>query len=140
MPSLFSRIVSGEIPSIQIYEDDQTLAFMDINPGARGHTLVISKAEYPDLFTIPPETLTAVALTVQRVARAIRDALQPDGLNIIQNNGAAAGQVVFHYHVHVIPRWEGDHMMHLWKPQPGDQAELRAVAEQIHQAIAGDRA
>lgn len=136
MPSIFSRIISGEIPSFKVYEDQQTLAFMDINPAARGHTLVICKEEYPDLFALPPETLAAVAQTTQRVAQALRDALKPDGLNIIQNNGSAAGQVVFHYHVHLIPRWEGDQVLRLWKPQPGDQAELRALAEQIRQAMA----
>jgi histidine triad (HIT) family protein len=135
MPSIFSRIVSGEIPALKIYEDEETLAFMDINPAARGHVLVISKAEYPDLFEIPPEALVAVTRTVQRVALAIRNALNPDGLNIIQNNGAAAGQVVFHYHVHLIPRWEGDHAVRLWKAQSIDQAELRAVADQISQEL-----
>jgi histidine triad (HIT) family protein len=136
MPSIFSKIVSGEIPSLKIYEDEQTLAFMDINPAARGHTLVICKEEYPDLFEIPPETLAAAARTTRHVARAIRAALKPDGLSIIQNNGAAAGQVVFHYHVHLIPRWDDDHVLRLWKPQQGDQAELRSVAEQIRQAMA----
>ncbi len=135
MPSIFSRIVSGEIPAWKIYEDQETLAFMDINPAARGHALVISKAEQPDLFALAPETLVAVAHTVQRVAIAIRTALEPDGLNIIQNNGAAAGQVIFHYHVHLIPRWEGDRAVRLWSPQPADHDELRALAEQISAAI-----
>ena len=117
MPSIFSKIVSGEIPALKIYEDQETLAFMDINPASRGHALVISKDEYADLYAIPPETLAAVRRTVQRVALALRAALQPDGLNIIQNNGAAAGQTVFHYHVHVIPRWEGDNAVRLWQPQ-----------------------
>jgi histidine triad (HIT) family protein len=137
MASIFSKIVSGEIPSIKIDEDEQTLAFMDINPAARGHVLVISKAEYPDLWTIPPETLAAVAITTQRVALAIRAALGPDGLNIIQSNGAAAGQVVFHYHVHLIPRWEGDQAVHLWRPQQADQDELRATAEKIRGSLGG---
>jgi histidine triad (HIT) family protein len=136
MPSIFSRIISGDIPSFKVYEDERTLAFMDINPAARGHTLVICKEEYPDLFALPPETLAAVAHTTQHVAQAIRAALKPDGLNIIQNNGAAAGQVVFHYHAHLIPRWEGDQALRLWKPQPSDQTELQALAEQIRQAMA----
>jgi len=137
MPSIFSKIVSGEIPSIKVYEDDQTLAFMDIGPASRGHALVISKAEYPDLFTIPPDTLAAVALTAQRLAIALRAVLQPDGMNIIQNNGAASGQTVFHYHVHLIPRWEGDGALRLWTPQASDPAELRSLAEQIRQALGG---
>jgi histidine triad (HIT) family protein len=135
MPSIFSKIVSGEIPALKIYEDQATLAFMDISPASRGHALVISKDEHADLYTIPPETLAAVAQTVQRVARGLHAALQPDGMNIIQNNGAAAGQTVFHYHVHVIPRWEGDDAVRLWQPHEADQAELRRLAEQIGAAI-----
>jgi histidine triad (HIT) family protein len=137
MPSIFSKIASGEIPSIKVYEDEHSLAFMDISPAGRGHTLVISKQEFADLWSIPEQTLFAVTRTVQRVALGLRDALLPDGLNIIQNNGAASGQTVFHYHVHLIPRWEGDDALHLWKPQPADQDELLAVAEQIRRAIDG---
>jgi len=131
MASIFSKMVSGEIPALKIYEDQATLAFMDIYPATRGHALVISKAEHSDLYAIPPETLAAVTRTVQRVALALHTALQPDGLNVIQNNGAAAGQTVFHYHVHLIPRWEGDQAVQLWTPHSGDQTELRALAEQI---------
>jgi len=135
MPSIFSKIVSGDIPALKIYEDQATLAFMDISPASRGHSLVISKDEHADLYSIPPETLAAVARAVQRVARGLRATLQPDGINIIQNNGAAAGQTVFHYHVHIIPRWEGDNAVRLWQPHDADQAELRALAEQIGAAI-----
>lgn len=102
MSSIFTRIVNGEIPSAKVYEDDHTFAFMDIHPASRGHTLVICKEEYPDLLTTPAELVAAVAITTRRVAQAIVAALQPDGFNIVQNNGAAAGQVVFHYHVHII--------------------------------------
>jgi histidine triad (HIT) family protein len=135
MPSIFSKIVSGEIPALKIYEDQATLAFMDISPASRGHTLVISKDAHADIYELPPETLVAVTHTVQRVARGLRAALQPDGINIIQNNGAAAGQTVFHYHVHIIPRWEGDNAVRLWQPHDADQAELRTLAEQIGAAI-----
>lgn len=135
MPTLFSRIVSGEIPATKVYEDEATLAFMDIGPASRGHMLVICKEEYPDLLSIPPDMLADVQRSVQRVALAVHTALQPDGINIIQNNGAAAGQTVFHYHVHIIPRWEGDQALGLWNPQKGDTAELQALAEQIRAAI-----
>jgi histidine triad (HIT) family protein len=135
LPSIFSKIVSGEIPALKIYEDQVSLAFMDISPASRGHTLVISKDEHADLYAIPPATLAAVTATVQRVARGLRAALQPDGINIIQNNGAAAGQTVFHYHVHIIPRWEGDNAVTLWQPHEADQAELHALAEQISAMI-----
>lgn len=136
MTSIFSKIVRGEIPSTKVYEDEHTLAFMDINPAARGHVLVICKEEYPDIFALPEDLLLATARTTQHVARALRDALRPDGINIIQNNGAAAGQVVFHYHVHLIPRWDGDSAVRLWRPQAADQHELQTVAEQIRQALA----
>jgi len=135
MSSIFARIVSGEIPALKVFEDHETLAFMDISPASRGHTLVICKHEYPDIFSIPPTTLSAVSHTTQQVALALRDVLAPDGINIIQNNGAAAGQTVFHYHVHVIPRWDGDAAVRLWQPQSADQAALRALADQLSAAI-----
>jgi histidine triad (HIT) family protein len=135
LPSIYSKIVSGVLPALIIYDDQATLAFMDISPAARGHALVISKEEHADVYAMPPEMLAAVTRTVQRVARGLRAALQPDGINIIQNNGAAAGQTVFHYHVHVIPRWEGDNAVRLWQPRDADQAELRALAEQIGAVI-----
>jgi histidine triad (HIT) family protein len=136
MPSIFSRIVSGEIPATKVYEDARTLAFLDINPASRGHVLVVPKDEYPDIWTMPPELVAAVALTAQRLAHAIRAALKPDGLNILQNNGAASGQSVFHYHVHLIPRWQGDGVLHPWRPQPATPEELEAVAAQIRRALA----
>jgi histidine triad (HIT) family protein len=136
VPSIFSRIVAGEIPAIKVYEDATTLAFLDIHPASRGHILVISKAEYADLFDIPADTLAAVHATVQRVALAIRDVLAPDGINIIQNNGAAAGQTIFHYHVHLIPRWEGDGVLSLWEPGTTDFAALEAFGTQIRAALA----
>ena len=135
MPSIFSKIVSGEIPSIKVYEDEHTLAFMDISPATRGHTLVICKEEFADLWSIPEETLADVTRAVRRVALGLRSALTPDGLNVIQNNGAASGQTVFHYHVHLIPRWEADNAVRLWKPQQTDQDELRGLAERIREAI-----
>src|SRR5262245_8476314 len=135
MASIFAKIASGEIPSINIYDDEHTMAFMDISPASRGHTLVICKQEFAALWSIPEETLVAVTRTLRRVALGLRDALKPDGLNVIQNNGGAAGQTVFHYHVHLIPRWEGDQAVRLWTPQQVDQDQLRAAAEQIRQAI-----
>lgn len=135
MPTIFSKIASGDIPAVKIYEDDATLAFMDINPASRGHALVICKAEYPDIFAIPPELLSATAQTVQRVASAMRSALEIEGLNVVQNNGAAAGQTVFHYHVHLIPRWTGDHVLRPWAPLTVEIAELHSLADQIRAAL-----
>lgn len=131
MQSIFTRIVAGEIPTARVYEDKETLAFLDINPASRGHTLVICKEEHADLLTTPPELIAAVARTTQRVARAIMEALSPDGFNIVQNNGAAAGQVVYHYHVHVIPRWEGDQVIRFWRPGNTTPDDLHEVASLI---------
>lgn len=131
MASIFTRIVNGEIPAARVYEDELTLAFLDVNPASRGHTLVICKEELATLIDLPPDLLAAVARTVQTVARAIMASLTPDGLNIVQNNGAAAGQVVHHYHVHLIPRWEGDHALRHWRPGTSTPDELREVAAAI---------
>jgi histidine triad (HIT) family protein len=135
MATIFSRIVQGEIPSIKIYEDEHTYAFMDIAPASRGHTLVVCKAELANLYEIDEVSLIAVAKTTQRVAKAIQDALNPDGLNIIQNNGSAAGQTVFHYHVHLIPRWDGDDDVGLWQPHASDMNQLKALADQIQRTL-----
>lgn len=131
MATIFSRIISGEIPSARVYEDDLTLAFLDINPASRGHTLVICKEELPGMLDLPPELLCAVHRTVQVVTRALVAALKPDGFNVLQNNGRAAGQVVFHYHVHIIPRWEGDRAVGYWKPGTATSEELRDLAALI---------
>jgi len=135
MASIFSRIVQGEIPAAKIYEDDQTLAFLDINPATRGHALVICKEEHPDLLSVPPDLLAAVAQTTQKVARAITEALKPDGYNVMQNNGSAAGQEVFHYHVHIVPRWEGDNAIRAWKQGTADTQELQELATLISRQV-----
>ena len=135
MPSVFAKIVAGEIPSAKVYEDEQTLAFMDINPASRGHTLVISKEEYPGLLEIPTDALVAVAQTTQRVARAIVAALRPDGFNIVQNNGSAAGQIVFHYHVHIVPRWSDDGISPFSRGGNGDPEELQKLATLINEHL-----
>jgi histidine triad (HIT) family protein len=102
-----SRILRGEIPSHRVYEDDLTLAFMDVMPQADGHTLIIPKVEAENILDTPPEALSAVVLTTQRVARAVRKAFDAPGILIAQLNGRAAGQSVFHMHFHVVPRREG---------------------------------
>jgi histidine triad (HIT) family protein len=136
MASIFTRIVAGEIPAAKVFEDEHTLAFLDINPASRGHTLVIIKDERPGLLDLTAEQAAAVARTTQRVARAIVAALQPEGFNIVQNNGAVAGQTVMHYHVHIIPRWSGDHVLAHWKPGHAQPAELQALAAQLAAALA----
>ena len=128
MASIFARIIGGEIPAAKVYEDDHTYAFLDISPATRGHTLVVCKDELPGLLDLSPDLLAAVARTTQIVARALVAALNPDGFNIVQNNGHAAGQTVFHYHVHIIPRWESDGALVPWRPGSPSPDELRELA------------
>lgn len=134
MDCIFCRIVAGEIPSHRVYENDSTLAFLDINPAMRGHTLVIPKEHAPDLHSIAPESLDAVMRTTQVVARILHTGLQADGINIVQNNGAAAGQEIFHYHVHVLPRRTDDKALRLWRPGATDHGALSALAAELRGA------
>jgi histidine triad (HIT) family protein len=105
--NIFARIIRGEIPCHKVYEDADTIAFMDIMPQAEGHTLVVPKIAGESIFTTPPESLAAATGTAQRIAGAVRKAFAPPGIMIAQLNGAAAGQSVFHLHIHVIPRYAG---------------------------------
>ena len=105
--NIFARILRDEIPSHRVYEDDVTLAFMDVMPQADGHTLVFPKVEAEGILDVPPEALSALALTTQRVARAVKKAFDAPGILIAQLNGRAAGQSVFHIHFHILPRREG---------------------------------
>jgi histidine triad (HIT) family protein len=105
--NIFARIVRGEIPAHKVFEDEHTLAFMDVMPQSDGHALVIPKAEAENLFDLAPAALSATILTTQRVARAVKKAFAPPGVLIAQLNGAGAGQSVFHIHFHIVPRYEG---------------------------------
>jgi histidine triad (HIT) family protein len=105
--NIFARILRGEIPSHRVYEDELTLAFLDVMPQADGHTLVIPKAEAENILDVPAEALIAVVLTTQRVARAVQKAFDAPGILIAQLNGRAAGQSVFHVHFHIVPRRDG---------------------------------
>ena len=132
---VFCLIRDGQIPSIRLFEDDRTMAFMDINPGNEGHSLAVTKAHAPTIFEIEDADLQAVALATKRLARAVQMALQPDGLNLLQTNGAAAGNTVPHFHVHVLPRWTDDGKLRFWRPEPGDPARLEEVAGRIRAAL-----
>jgi histidine triad (HIT) family protein len=105
--NVFARILRGEIPSHKVFEDEHTLAFMDVMPQAEGHTLVIPKVAAENLFELPEAALTATILTAQRVARAVRKAFDAPGIMLAQLNGREAGQSVFHIHFHIVPRYEG---------------------------------
>ncbi|MEL0438839.1 HIT family protein [Phycobacter sp. K97] len=131
--NIFAKLLRGEIPSTRVYEDDDTLAFMDIMPRADGHLLVIPKTPCRNVLDASPEQLSAVMATVQRLSHAVLKAFDADGVTIQQFNEAAGGQEVFHLHFHVLPRKEGDRL----RPpgQMGDMDEIARQAEKIRSAI-----
>lgn len=132
---IFCRIVAGTAPAEIVHEDESSIAFLDIRPSAPGHTLVISKEHHENLFEASPAALAGVGRATQRVALGIRQALNPDGLRVAQFNGAAAGQTVFHFHVHLVPvsagQPRGIHGRSAVSPE-----ELQAVAARIREALA----
>ncbi len=135
MDCVFCRLRDGQIPSTRVYEDARTIAFMDINPLNEGHCLVIPRAHAATLFEADEGDLQAAIVTARRVARALRDALRPDGLNMLQANGAAAFQSVPHFHLHLIPRWTGDGKGFDWPLVAGDRDRIQAVAARIRAAL-----
>ena len=130
MDCIFCKIITGDIPSHKVYEDDRALAFLDILPACRGHTLVIPKTHAAGLLDIDPGSLAATIVAAQAVARILRAKLKPDGLNMIQNDGAAAGQEVMHYHLHLMPRRYGDGVV-LQRRGATDHARLARLAAEL---------
>ncbi|MEK7879875.1 MAG: HIT family protein [candidate division NC10 bacterium] len=131
MDCVFCKIRDGQIPSVKLYEDQRTLAFMDINPLNPGHCLVVTKAHAATIFEADPADLHAAITAAKKVAAAVRSAMQADGLNVLQANGAAAFQSVPHFHLHVIPRWTNDGKGLDWESVQGDMAEIRKNSERI---------
>jgi histidine triad (HIT) family protein len=128
---LFCGIVAGSIPSETIDSDEKTVAFMDINPATRGHALVVPRVHSADLIEIEDEDLTATTLAARRLARRMKEVLDADGINLINACGAAAWQTVFHFHIHVVPRYEDDPLKLPWIPEPGDSDEIAATAARL---------
>ncbi|MGL4383346.1 MAG: HIT family protein [Bacilli bacterium] len=117
---IFCSIINKELPARIIYEDEHYIAFLDVNPIVKGHTLVIPKAHYTNLFDIDEDVYANLSRVVQKVSIALKDYLNADGINIINNNGASANQVVFHYHTHIIPRYDNDNPLFKHAPIPID--------------------
>ena len=126
---VFCAIAAGEIPSFKVYEDDLVLAYLDINPFTKGHTLVIPKAHSTGLLNTDDATLAAVIARVKKVAAILKEKLHCDGFNILQNNGAAAGQTVMHLHFHIVPRYGSEPIV--FESHPGDMTALAALAETL---------
>ena len=132
---VFCKIRDGAIPSKKIYEDDATLAFMDINPVNTGHCLVVTKAHAATIWDADVSDLQAAIATAQKIAIALVAAVKPDGLNMLQANGAAAFQSVQHFHLHLIPRWVRDGKGFDWKLVPGDRAQIATIGDRVRAAL-----
>lgn len=128
---VFCGIVAGELPAQVVDSDERTVSFMDINPATRGHALVVPRAHAADLLDVTDEDLLACAAAARRLARRMRETLAPDGFNVLNSTGTAAWQTVFHFHVHVVPRYSDDPLELPWVPQPGDPDEIAATAARI---------
>jgi histidine triad (HIT) family protein len=128
---LFCKIVAGEIPSTRVDEDERTVAFMDINPATPGHLLVIPREHSADLLEVPEEDLDAVMRMARKLAGRVQERLGADGVNLLNSCGREAWQTVFHFHIHVIPRYAGDPLRLPWVPGPGDRDEIAAAARKI---------
>jgi histidine triad (HIT) family protein len=128
---LFCGIVAGDVPSQTIDSDEKTIAFMDINPATPGHALVIPRKHSADLLEIDPEDLEATTAAAQRLAKRMKEALGADGINLVNACGEVAFQTVFHFHVHVVPRYKGDPLKLPWVPTEGDPDEIAKVAEKL---------
>jgi histidine triad (HIT) family protein len=128
---IFCKIVAGELPATIVDEDERTVAFMDIAPATRGHALVIPRAHARDLLSIEVEDLRAAAVASQRLAARVKERLGADGVNLLNACGATAWQTVFHFHIHVVPRYDGDPLKLPWVPAPGDPQEIAAAAQEL---------
>ena len=128
---IFCKIANGEIPSNTIYEDNDFRVILDNGPATKGHALVLPKEHYQDLFEIPEDTLAGAAKVAKKVAGTLKDKLNCEGLNLVQNNGEVAGQTVMHFHLHIIPRYSDDNQHILWKPTSPTPEELIAIKDTI---------
>lgn len=130
---LFCKIIAGEIPSKAVYEDEDFKAILDVNPAARGHVIIIPKKHASNIYELEDEDAAKVFPIAKKIASALKKTYGCDGVNVLQNNGEAAGQTVFHLHVHVVPRYYGDDVQIMW--EPGDTPDLDEVANEIKKNI-----
>lgn len=128
---IFCKIAAGEIPSKTLYEDEQFRVILDLGPAAKGHALILPKEHYANIYEIPEETVADAMKLAKKMAGLITEKLKCDGFNIVQNNGVIAGQTVFHFHMHLIPRYANDGQMIGWKPGEPTQEELEEIKNKI---------
>jgi len=131
MDCIFCKIINGEIPCAKIYEDDSVLAFLDINPINKGHTLVASKKHYANLYETPDELLCKISTAVKKISIAVKRGVGATGINVINNNEPSAGQIVLHYHIHIIPRFENDEHRHWTGKEKYEGEEMEDIKQKI---------
>ena len=132
---IFCKIANGEIPSATVYEDSIWRVILDVNPGNKGHALIIPKEHFDNIYSMDAETAAKIFTIATEVAKAQKAELNPDGLNILQNNGEAAGQTVFHFHMHLVPRYIKDNVTMTWIPGKADTEELSALSKALRKRI-----
>jgi histidine triad (HIT) family protein len=132
---IFCKIVAGNLPSAKVYEDEDVLVFMNLQQKNPGHSLVISKAHYANVYELPEDLTAKTAIVAKRIAVAVKKAFECDGVNVLQNNEPASMQSVFHYHIHVIPRYKGDDLLGIWASPAAKPEVLAANAEKIKTAL-----
>ena len=135
MDCIFCKIAAGEIPSATLYEDEDFRVILDLGPAASGHALILPKAHYADLCEIPEELAAKAMILAKKIVSAGRKALRCDGYNIVQNNGEAAGQTVFHFHIHVIPRYTGDNAGVTWTPGTLTEEDRQEITACMREAL-----
>ena len=134
MTCIFCEVIEGKRPAMNVYEDDDVLAFLDIMPVNKGHTLVVPKKHFINLYDLPEDELAKVMTAVKKIALAVKKGVQADGINIGMNNGLAAGQMIFHAHLHVIPRFKDDGLRH-WPQKTYTGTEIQEYKDKIHHAF-----
>ena len=134
---LFCGIIAGEIPSEKVYEDDATYAFLDIHPVNRGHALVIPKTHATNIYDIPREDFCTLMETVRHLAPVVKGAVNADGINLAMNNDSAAGQLIFHAHIHIIPRFDTDGYRH-WRGEPYKEGEMATIGSILRKNLADE--
>jgi histidine triad (HIT) family protein len=134
---IFCKIISGEIPSAVIYEDEDFKVIMDISPAAKGHAVILSKKHFANLFEVDDQIASKALLVARMVAAAMKEELGCEGLNLLQNNGEAAGQTVFHFHIHLIPRYRGDSINMNWEQGKYENGEAEKIAVKLAERIRG---
>jgi len=133
---IFCNIIDGEIPAVKVLDEALVLAFMDINPSSKGHMLVVPKKHAENIFEIPESDLAVVIKAVKRCANAVKEALKAEGITVLQLNGKASDQIIPHFHVHIIPRWENDGLsVSSWEMKKGDMEEIKDIARKVKEHL-----